>query len=108
MAKARTDIALSIFSMSKRKEDLSEGSLPIKRIKTEDTKDYEAEEDKTTKGKTVTTNGQSGDSLPPNSHLNEGDVGIIESISLKNFMCHACLGPFKFGPNVNFVVGNNG
>ncbi|XP_059501608.1 structural maintenance of chromosomes protein 6-like isoform X1 [Stegostoma tigrinum] len=94
--------------MSKRKEDLSEGSLPVKRIKTEDTKDYEAEEVKTTKGKTVTTNGQSGDSLPPNSHLNEGDVGIIESISLKNFMCHACLGPFKFGPNVNFVVGNNG
>uniref|UniRef100_A0A4W3I3H4 Structural maintenance of chromosomes protein 6 n=1 Tax=Callorhinchus milii TaxID=7868 RepID=A0A4W3I3H4_CALMI len=39
---------------------------------------------------------------------NEGEVGIIESISLKNFMCHACLGPFKFGPNVNFVVGNNG
>lgn len=36
------------------------------------------------------------------------DVGIIESISLKNFMCHAMLGPFRFGPNVNFVVGNNG
>lgn len=37
-----------------------------------------------------------------------GDVGIIESITLKNFMCHAHLGPFTFGPNVNFVVGNNG
>uniref|UniRef100_A0A8C1KSZ9 Structural maintenance of chromosomes protein 6 n=1 Tax=Cyprinus carpio TaxID=7962 RepID=A0A8C1KSZ9_CYPCA len=37
-----------------------------------------------------------------------GEVGIIESISLKNFMCHSLLGPFKFGPNVNFVVGNNG
>lgn len=37
-----------------------------------------------------------------------GDVGIIESITLKNFMCHAHLGPFAFGPNVNFVVGNNG
>ncbi|XP_060677903.1 structural maintenance of chromosomes protein 6-like [Hemiscyllium ocellatum] len=94
--------------MSKRKEDVSEGTLPVKRIKTEDIKDCEAEEAKTTKGKTVTTNGQSGDSLPPNSFLSEGDVGIIESISLKNFMCHACLGPFKFGPNVNFVVGNNG
>uniref|UniRef100_A0A8C1PPV2 Structural maintenance of chromosomes protein 6 n=1 Tax=Cyprinus carpio TaxID=7962 RepID=A0A8C1PPV2_CYPCA len=38
----------------------------------------------------------------------EGEVGIIESISLKNFMCHSMLGPFAFGPNVNFVVGNNG
>jgi len=37
-----------------------------------------------------------------------GEVGIIESISLKNFMCHSWLGPFAFGPNVNFVVGNNG
>uniref|UniRef100_A0A2K6GZB3 Structural maintenance of chromosomes protein 6 n=1 Tax=Propithecus coquereli TaxID=379532 RepID=A0A2K6GZB3_PROCO len=34
--------------------------------------------------------------------------GIIESIQLKNFMCHSMLGPFKFGSNVNFVVGNNG
>nr|XP_034965920.1 structural maintenance of chromosomes protein 6 [Zootoca vivipara]XP_034965921.1 structural maintenance of chromosomes protein 6 [Zootoca vivipara]XP_034965922.1 structural maintenance of chromosomes protein 6 [Zootoca vivipara]XP_034965923.1 structural maintenance of chromosomes protein 6 [Zootoca vivipara]XP_034965924.1 structural maintenance of chromosomes protein 6 [Zootoca vivipara]XP_034965925.1 structural maintenance of chromosomes protein 6 [Zootoca vivipara] len=37
-----------------------------------------------------------------------GEVGIIESIQLKNFMCHSMLGPFKFGPNVNFIVGNNG
>uniref|UniRef100_A0A8C0DKS3 Structural maintenance of chromosomes protein 6 n=1 Tax=Balaenoptera musculus TaxID=9771 RepID=A0A8C0DKS3_BALMU len=36
------------------------------------------------------------------------DVGIIESIQLRNFMCHSMLGPFKFGSNVNFVVGNNG
>ncbi|XP_070588951.1 structural maintenance of chromosomes protein 6 isoform X2 [Erythrolamprus reginae] len=42
------------------------------------------------------------------SQLASGDVGIIESIQLKNFMCHSMLGPFKFGPNVNFVVGNNG
>ncbi|XP_069053662.1 structural maintenance of chromosomes protein 6 [Lepisosteus oculatus] len=42
------------------------------------------------------------------AHLTSGEVGIIESISLKNFMCHALLGPFTFGPNVNFVVGNNG
>ncbi|KAM9553736.1 structural maintenance of chromosomes protein 6 isoform 2-T2 [Salvelinus alpinus] len=37
-----------------------------------------------------------------------GEVGIVESISLKNFMCHSLLGPFAFGSNVNFVVGNNG
>uniref|UniRef100_A0A8C6VT87 Structural maintenance of chromosomes protein 6 n=1 Tax=Naja naja TaxID=35670 RepID=A0A8C6VT87_NAJNA len=42
------------------------------------------------------------------SQLVSGDVGIIESIQLKNFMCHSMLGPFKFGSNVNFVVGNNG
>ncbi|XP_069092072.1 structural maintenance of chromosomes protein 6 [Pleurodeles waltl] len=43
-----------------------------------------------------------------NSISSTGEVGIIESISLKNFMCHSMLGPFQFGPNVNFVVGNNG
>ncbi|KAM6917310.1 structural maintenance of chromosomes protein 6 [Lycodopsis pacificus] len=37
-----------------------------------------------------------------------GDIGLIESITLKNFMCHRWLGPFQFGPNVNFIVGNNG
>uniref|UniRef100_A0A6G1RB21 Structural maintenance of chromosomes protein 6 n=1 Tax=Hypotaenidia okinawae TaxID=2861861 RepID=A0A6G1RB21_9GRUI len=37
-----------------------------------------------------------------------GEVGIIESIQLKNFMCHSMLGPFQFGSNINFVVGNNG
>ncbi|XP_063088414.1 structural maintenance of chromosomes protein 6 isoform X4 [Cavia porcellus] len=42
------------------------------------------------------------------STLTAADVGIIESIHLKNFMCHSMLGPFKFGSNVNFVVGNNG
>ncbi|XP_069552674.1 structural maintenance of chromosomes protein 6 [Brachyistius frenatus] len=36
------------------------------------------------------------------------DAGIVESITLKNFMCHSLLGPFSFGSNVNFVVGNNG
>ncbi|XP_028460510.1 structural maintenance of chromosomes protein 6 [Perca flavescens] len=35
-------------------------------------------------------------------------AGIVESITLKNFMCHSHLGPFTFGSNVNFVVGNNG
>ncbi|XP_068198387.1 structural maintenance of chromosomes protein 6-like [Antennarius striatus] len=36
------------------------------------------------------------------------DAGIVEGITLKNFMCHSHLGPFTFGSNVNFVVGNNG
>ncbi|XP_069706565.1 structural maintenance of chromosomes protein 6 [Phaenicophaeus curvirostris] len=37
-----------------------------------------------------------------------GEVGIIESVHLKNFMCHSMLGPFQFGSNLNFVVGSNG
>ncbi|XP_026195156.1 structural maintenance of chromosomes protein 6 isoform X1 [Anabas testudineus] len=41
-------------------------------------------------------------------HSATGDIGIVESITLKNFMCHHLLGPFQFGPNVNFIVGNNG
>nr|XP_016851959.1 PREDICTED: structural maintenance of chromosomes protein 6 isoform X2 [Anolis carolinensis] len=42
------------------------------------------------------------------SQVTSGEVGIIESIKLKNFMCHSMLGPFEFGSNVNFIVGNNG
>ncbi|XP_007561866.1 structural maintenance of chromosomes protein 6 [Poecilia formosa] len=37
-----------------------------------------------------------------------GDIGLIESITLKNFMCHHSFGPVQFGPHVNFIVGNNG
>uniref|UniRef100_A0A4W6DCL4 Structural maintenance of chromosomes protein 6 n=1 Tax=Lates calcarifer TaxID=8187 RepID=A0A4W6DCL4_LATCA len=40
--------------------------------------------------------------------LLSAQVWIVESITLKNFMCHSLLGPFTFGSNVNFVVGNNG
>ncbi|XP_052405473.1 structural maintenance of chromosomes protein 6-like [Carassius gibelio] len=49
----------------------------------------------------------SGDGLSTSESVT-GEVGIIESISLRNFMCHSMLGPFAFGPNVNFIVGNNG
>ncbi|XP_064625837.1 structural maintenance of chromosomes protein 6-like isoform X2 [Lineus longissimus] len=37
----------------------------------------------------------------------EAEVGIIEQVSMKNFMCHNRL-DFKFCPHVNFVVGRNG
>ncbi|XP_048794301.1 structural maintenance of chromosomes protein 6 [Lagopus muta] len=37
-----------------------------------------------------------------------GEAGIIESIQLRNFMCHSMLGPFQFGSNLNFIIGNNG
>ncbi|XP_059501691.1 structural maintenance of chromosomes protein 6-like [Stegostoma tigrinum] len=38
---------------------------------------------------------------------NACQVGIIESILLKNFMCHSSL-KLSFGPHFNFVSGNNG
>uniref|UniRef100_A0A8D0DD24 Si:dkey-119f1.1 n=1 Tax=Sander lucioperca TaxID=283035 RepID=A0A8D0DD24_SANLU len=57
------------------------------------------------------SNGDQEDPLP-NRQLPCADevvsAGIVESITLKNFMCHSHLGPFTFGSNVNFVVGNNG
>ncbi|XP_014328190.1 structural maintenance of chromosomes protein 6 [Xiphophorus maculatus] len=55
---------------------------------------------------------EQGDSAPSKRFQCTGDVvsdaGIVESITLRNFMCHSLLGPFAFGSNVNFVVGNNG
>ncbi|KAM9316410.1 structural maintenance of chromosomes protein 6 [Gastrophryne carolinensis] len=74
--------------MGKRKESSPLGTPgPGKRARPDDEQDCFSRED---------------------SRTDTADVGIIESISLKNFMCHAMLGPFRFGPNVNFVVGNNG
>ncbi|XP_071807403.1 structural maintenance of chromosomes protein 6-like [Asterias amurensis] len=37
----------------------------------------------------------------------EAEYGVIEHVSVKNFMCHKRL-EFNFGPNVNFIVGRNG
>ncbi|XP_077590063.1 structural maintenance of chromosomes protein 6 [Stigmatopora nigra] len=36
------------------------------------------------------------------------NTGIVESITLKNFMFHSFLGPIHFGTNVNIVIGRNG
>ncbi|KAF7314559.1 p-loop containing nucleoside triphosphate hydrolase protein [Mycena kentingensis (nom. inval.)] len=35
------------------------------------------------------------------------EFGIIESIELKQFMCHQRL-TFSFGPQINFIIGHNG
>ncbi|KAG9315735.1 P-loop containing nucleoside triphosphate hydrolase protein [Chiua virens] len=35
------------------------------------------------------------------------DHGIIESVEMKQFMCHPHL-TFTFGPQVNFIIGHNG
>lgn len=37
----------------------------------------------------------------------EAEVGIIEMIKLENFMCHRHL-ELKLGPNINFIIGQNG
>lgn len=59
----------------------------------------------------VASHGKSAEPRGPSSHIDtqvKPDCGVIESLTLKNFMCHSLLGPFKFGPNLNFITGNNG
>ncbi|PCH39760.1 nucleoside triphosphate hydrolase protein [Wolfiporia cocos MD-104 SS10] len=35
------------------------------------------------------------------------EMGIIESLEMHHFMCHRFL-TFKFGPQINFIIGHNG
>ncbi|XP_037541399.1 structural maintenance of chromosomes protein 6-like [Nematolebias whitei] len=90
--------------MAKRRTSgASPGENPNKRIRSSST-DGEQE---------GSNAGSDGDDSGPSKRFQcSGDVvsdaGIVESITLKNFMCHSLLGPFAFGSNVNFVVGNNG
>uniref|UniRef100_A0A7M4EE17 Structural maintenance of chromosomes protein 6 n=1 Tax=Crocodylus porosus TaxID=8502 RepID=A0A7M4EE17_CROPO len=87
--------------MAKRKKASSSETRGHKRPRQEDTDESGAEPDEG-----ILPHLPSGSSSC--SELTSGEVGIIESIQLKNFMCHSMLGPFQFGSNVNFVVGNNG
>ncbi|XP_009093698.1 structural maintenance of chromosomes protein 6 isoform X1 [Serinus canaria] len=87
--------------MGKRKEEsvLTPGSQKRQR------KEYtDVHSDESNDEETLEFSANSGAS----SQLSDGEVGIIESIQLKNFMCHSNLGPFQFGSNLNFVVGTNG
>ncbi|RVE55821.1 hypothetical protein OJAV_G00229750 [Oryzias javanicus] len=89
--------------MSKRRSSTVIVENPDKRIRS----DVEAEEEDNGEEENIADNDQEDV-----HQLGVGDVvsdaGILESITLKNFMCHSLLGPFAFGSNVNFVVGNNG
>ncbi|EHH55378.1 hypothetical protein EGM_04578 [Macaca fascicularis] len=80
--------------MAKRKEENFSSPKNAKRPRQEELEDFDKDGDE--------------DECKGTSTLTAAEVGIIESIHLKNFMCHSMLGPFKFGSNVNFVVGNNG
>ncbi|GIY41471.1 structural maintenance of chromosomes protein 6, partial [Caerostris darwini] len=46
-------------------------------------------------------------SRPQKRQKSEGKLGIIESITLQNFMCHENL-HLKLGAHVNFIIGQNG
>ncbi|NWS86291.1 SMC6 protein, partial [Toxostoma redivivum] len=87
--------------MGKRKEEsgLNPGSQKRQRREYTDIQSDESNEEETLE---LSANGSTSSQLP------DGEVGIIESIQLKNFMCHSNLGPFQFGSNLNFVVGTNG
>ncbi|NXH55340.1 SMC6 protein, partial [Rhabdornis inornatus] len=87
--------------MGKRKDGsvLNPGSQKRQRREYTDVHSDESNEEETLE---LSANGSASSQLP------DGEVGIIESIQLKNFMCHSNLGPFQFGSNLNFVVGTNG
>uniref|UniRef100_A0A671P623 Structural maintenance of chromosomes protein 6 n=1 Tax=Sinocyclocheilus anshuiensis TaxID=1608454 RepID=A0A671P623_9TELE len=92
--------------MSKRKS-CNSGQTPDKRSRLSQPEPSEEDETGYFSSGDVMSTSQSV-RLAQHSTTVTGEVGIIESISLRNFMCHSMLGPFEFGPNVNFVVGNNG
>ncbi|XP_022528727.2 structural maintenance of chromosomes protein 6 isoform X2 [Astyanax mexicanus] len=89
-----------ISTMNKRKSNVQNVVKPNKTPRTEDTAYVQDEDEDEEEGGVQQEHSVSASSA--------GDIGVIESITLKNFMSHHLLGPFQFGPNVNFIVGNNG
>ncbi|XP_041357126.1 structural maintenance of chromosomes protein 6-like isoform X2 [Gigantopelta aegis] len=82
--------------MSKRHHPGGQGSGVVKKRLKERHRDQDESDD------------DINQSQRPDFSLNqEADVGIIEKVSLKNFMCHSRL-EVNFGPHVNFIVGRNG
>ncbi|NXF80743.1 SMC6 protein, partial [Sclerurus mexicanus] len=87
--------------MGKRKEESISKPASQKRPRQEYTNEHSDESNEE-------ENFESSADTNASSQLSASEVGIIESIQLKNFMCHSNLGPFQFGSNINFVVGSNG
>ncbi|KAM7395372.1 hypothetical protein PAMA_006911 [Pampus argenteus] len=92
--------------MSKRKSS-SVYDKPHKRVKPVEEEEEEEEEDENVDNISDQEDPLLSNQMQCASKV-VSDAGIVESITLKNFMCHSLLGPFAFGSNVNFVVGNNG
>ncbi|TKS86990.1 Structural maintenance of chromosomes protein 6 [Collichthys lucidus] len=95
--------------MSKRKSKVIGDAPAVKsrRLTAAGVKDA-AEETNHQRPSSSSSSSSSGGGGGSFSHSATGDIGLIESVTLKNFMCHHLLGPFQFGPNVNFITGNNG
>ncbi|NXI01462.1 SMC6 protein, partial [Pachycephala philippinensis] len=87
--------------MGKRKDESVSNSGSQKRQRKENTDTHNESNEEETNLESSANNNASSQSP-------DGEVGIIESIQLKNFMCHSNLGPFQFGSNLNFVIGTNG
>ncbi|NWT19870.1 SMC6 protein, partial [Vireo altiloquus] len=87
--------------MGKRKEESVSNSRSQKRQRKEHA-DIQSDESNEEENLEFSASSSASSQSP------DGEVGIIESIELKNFMCHSNLGPFQFGSNLNFVIGTNG
>ncbi|XP_078797384.1 structural maintenance of chromosomes protein 6 isoform X1 [Oryzias latipes] len=96
VAKQEPDVLITSIRMSKRKAAGSSDGAALKKSRLTAAITQNAPRSATARA------------LPAPVSQSSGDIGLIESITLKNFMCHRSLGPFQFGPNVNFIVGNNG
>ncbi|XP_076834227.1 structural maintenance of chromosomes protein 6 isoform X2 [Brachyhypopomus gauderio] len=89
--------------MNKRTSNIQDAAKPSKTRKTEVATHVQDEDEDDDDEEEMRLRQDHSSSAP-----SAGDIGVIESITLKNFMSHHLLGPFQFGANVNFIVGNNG
>lgn len=85
--------------------------MPQKRKSTEEEEDSEVEDMEEEDGEVDESGDEEGNAMAPPSKKHKGneeaDVGIVEKITLENFMNHKHL-ELTFGPKINFIVGVNG
>ncbi|KAI5970780.1 smc6 [Candida margitis] len=75
------------------------------------TQAHNEEEDAGSSGSVSESEGESDDSdteeFPGDDGISPAKAGIIEHLSLKNFMCHDSF-ELSLGPQINFIIGRNG